>query len=188
MRTLIPMMMTATLALSSCATSTPTTYSPSYGDGHGYSDQRIEQDRFRTRFDAGSDMSMQQARDMALVQAAELTLEEGGDWFIVAAAAELTLEEGGDWFIVAAEDVSGNDRNPVQVGASVGRSFGSGGRSGSSVGLWSRIDGNAGEKTVSLEILIRSGDRELGPNSYDARDVIRNNPACGCDALLEETD
>ncbi|MDG2044507.1 MAG: hypothetical protein P8J78_07850 [Maricaulis sp.] len=171
MRTLIPMMMTATLALSSCATSTPTTYSPSYGDGHGYSDQRIEQDRFRTRFDAGSDMSMQQARDMALVQ-----------------AAELTLEEGGDWFIVAAEDVSGNDRNPVQVGASVGRSFGSGGRSGSSVGLWSRIDGNAGEKTVSLEILIRSGDRELGPNSYDARDVIRNNPACGCDALLEETD
>ena len=171
MRTLIPMMMTATLALSSCATSTPTTYSPSYGDGHGYSDQRIEQDRFRTRFDAGSDMSMQQARDMALVQ-----------------AAELTLEEGGDWFIVAAEDVSGNDRNPVQVGASVGRSFGSGGRSGSSVWLGSRIDGNAGEKTVSLEILIRSGDRELGPNSYDARDVIRNNPACGCDALLEETD
>jgi len=171
MRTLIPMMMTATLALSSCATSTPTTYSPSYGDGPGYSDQRIEQDRFRTRFDAGSDMSMQQARDMALVR-----------------AAELTLEEGGDWFIVVAEDVSGNDRNPVQVGASVGRSFGSGGRSGSSVGLGIRIDGNAGEKTVSLEILIRSGDREFGPNSYDARDVIRNNPACGCDALLEETD
>lgn len=171
MRNLIPVMILSAITLSACATSAPTTYAPSYGDGHGYSDQRIEQDRFRTRFDAGSDMSTQQAQDMALVR-----------------AAQLTLEEGGDWFIVASRDVSGNDRNPVQVGASVGHSFGSGGYSGRSVGLGIRIDGNAGEKTVSLEILIRSGEREIGPRSYDAREIIRNNPACGCDALLDDVD
>jgi hypothetical protein len=171
MRKFIPVLTIAALTLTACATSAPTTYRPSYGEGYGYSDQRIEQDRFRTRFDAGSDMSIERAQDMALIR-----------------AAQLTLEEGGDWFVVASEETSGNDRNPVQLGASVGRSFGSGRRSGSSVGLGIRIDGSAGQKTISLEILIRSGEREFGPNNYDARDIIRNNPACGCDALLEESD
>jgi hypothetical protein len=152
----------ALVALTACA-STPTLYAPASDGGHGYSQQRIEQDRYRIRFAAGSDMSIREVEDMALLRAAQITVEEGGDWFIVVSRAR-----------------EGNDRNPVRVGGSVGQSFGSRGRSGSSIGLGIHFDADAGEKTAMLEILIRSGQRDGNPNAYDARQVIDNNPACNC--------
>jgi hypothetical protein len=153
--------------LTACA-STPTLYAPASGDGHGYSQQRIEQDRFHIRFAAGSDMDIREAEDMALLRAAQVTLEEGGDWFIVVSRTR-----------------EGNDRNPVQVGGSVGQSYGSRGRSGSSIGLGIHFDTDAGEKTATLEILIRTGQRDGNPDAYDARQVVDNNPACNCYPLPE---
>jgi len=140
--------------LSSCAV-TPTAYAPANGSDRGYSEQQIERDRYRVHFDAGSDMSIEATEDMALRRAAELTLQEGGDWFLVAARFR-----------------EGNDRNPVRVGGSVGQTFGTRRYSGTSVGIGLHFDASAGDKRVTLEILIRSGDLPDDPDAYDARDVL----------------
>lgn len=157
MRTLIPLF--ALLVLAACSGG-PTSYQPAAGGDRGFSEMRIEQDRYRVRFAAGSDVTFDRAEDYALRRAAEITLREGGDWFEVVARAR-----------------EGNDRNPVGVGGSVSRSWGSGGFSGTGVGLGVRIDGNAGEKEVMLEILIRSGERPDRPQVYDARAILDHIPA-----------
>ncbi len=140
--------------LAACA-SAPTHYAPANGSDRGFSETRIEQDRYRVRFAAGSDMSFQEAEDLALRR-----------------AAELTLREGMDWFQVVTRQRDGNDRNPVGVGGSVGHTWGSGGFSGSGVGIGIRIDGNAGDKEVMLEILMRAGERPDMADAYDARAIL----------------
>ena len=144
--------------LAACA-SAPTRYAPAHGTDRGFSEMRIEQDRFRIEFAASSDASFQLAEDYALRRAAEVTLREGGDWFLVVARAR-----------------EGNDRNPVGVGGTVGQSWGSGGFRASGVGVGLRFDGSAGEKTVMLEILVRTGETPPEPQAYDARAVLAHAP------------
>ncbi|WP_138511389.1 CC0125/CC1285 family lipoprotein [Maricaulis alexandrii] len=142
------------LAVAACA-SAPTQYEAANGSDRGFSETRIEQDRYRVRFAAGSDTTFQQAEDYALRR-----------------AAELTLREGRDWFQVVSRHHEGNDRNPVGVGGSVGHTWGSGGFSGSGVGIGIRIDGNAGDKEVVLEVLLRDGPRPEQGDAYDARAIL----------------
>jgi hypothetical protein len=148
----------ALLVLSACSGG-PTTYQPAAGGDRGFSEMRIEQDRYRVRFAAGGDIGFDRAEDYALRRAAEITLREGGEWFQVVARTR-----------------EGNDRNPVGVGGSLGRSWGSDGFRASAVGIGLRIDGSAGEKEVTLEILIRSGPRADSPQAYDARAVLEHIP------------
>ena len=147
------------LALAAC-TAGPTRYEPAGESDRGYSSSRIESDRFRVRFAAGSDVSFEQSEAYALRRAAEITLEQGGDWFLVAGRAG-----------------EGNDRNPVGVGGSFGQSFGSHGYSGRSVGLGLSFDASAGEKVVTLEILVRQGEPLPLPDAYDAREVLAYSPS-----------
>ncbi|QNL18469.1 hypothetical protein HXX25_03425 [Hyphobacterium sp. CCMP332] len=141
--------------LTSCA-SAPTTYAPSAGSNRGYSERQIESDRFRIRFDGGSDVSFEELEDLALLR-----------------AAELTLERGGDWFEIVSRSSDGDDDRPVRVGGSVGQTFGSRRYSGSSVGLGIQFAPGAGDKTIFLEILIRSGPRPDLPDAYDARQIVQ---------------
>lgn len=152
MRALLIALCSASLA--ACA-SMPTTYTPENGTGRGYSEQRIESDRFRVHFDAGPDMSRREAEDLALRR-----------------AAELTLEEGADWFLVVGRFTEGDDRDPVRVGGGVGVGFGSGGYRSRNVGVGIQIDPSAGEKRATLEILIRSGEIDEDPNAYNAYQVL----------------
>ena len=152
MRLLLPL--ACSLSLAACANA-PTVYAPSGDSDRGFSEQQIESDRFRVHFDAGSDVNFNEAEDLALRRAAELTLEQGGDWFVVVARLR-----------------DGNDRNPVRLGGSVSQTIGNRGYSGSSVGLGISIDRSAGYKRVTLEILVRSGEPEDEPDAYDARDVL----------------
>ncbi len=142
------------LLVTACASVT-TSYVPENGTGRGYSEQRIESDRFRVYFDGGADVSFAEAEDYALRRAAELTL----------------LEEG-DWFLVVGRFTEGDDRDPVRVGGSVSQTFGSRGYRGSGVGIGLQFDPDAGEKRATLEILIRSGEIAPDPNAYDARQVL----------------
>lgn len=68
------------LALAACATPTP--YQPdgpgSYG---GYSEQRLESDRYRVTFAGNSVTSREQVEMSLLLRAAELTTQNGYDWF-----------------------------------------------------------------------------------------------------------
>jgi len=141
-------------AMTACA-SAPTQYGPASEGDRGYSELRIEESRYRVRFSGGSDITFDEAEDLALRRAAELTLENGGSWFLVVSRSR-----------------EGNDRNPVGLTGGARYSTGSGGWSSSGVGLGVRIDGDAGEKSVSLEIVIRDGDRPRLPDAYDAQSVL----------------
>ncbi|HWK36191.1 CC0125/CC1285 family lipoprotein [Sphingomonas sp.] len=71
--------------LSAC--STATTYHPATGSGYartGFSDQQIEQDRFRVTFSGNSYTSRETVERYLLFRAAELTLQSGNDYFIMA--------------------------------------------------------------------------------------------------------
>ena len=141
--------------LTACV-SAPTHYAPANGTDRGFSETQIEADRFRIRFDGGADVSFEELEDLALRR-----------------AADLTLERGGDWFEIVSRSSDGDDDRPVRVGGSVGQTFGSRRYSGSNVGIGIHFDPGAGDKTIHLEILVRSGPRPDLPDAYDAREVLQ---------------
>ena len=72
----------AVLALGACATST--TYAPANErSAYGFSEQRIENDRFRITFRGNSSTTRETVETYLLYRAAELTLENGYDHFVV---------------------------------------------------------------------------------------------------------
>jgi hypothetical protein len=71
---------TAALALSACATATP--YAPAgEGSRYGYAEQRIDADRYRINFSGNSVTSRDQVEMALLLRAAEVTSQNGYDWF-----------------------------------------------------------------------------------------------------------
>lgn len=72
----------AALLLVACATSTP--YGPASGKNpYGFSDQKIEDGRYRIVFRGNSSTTRETVETFLLYRAAELTLENGFDYFIV---------------------------------------------------------------------------------------------------------
>ncbi|MBA4803663.1 MAG: hypothetical protein H2038_03310 [Brevundimonas sp.] len=73
-------LVSAALALSACATATP--YGPAGGGSrYGYSEQRIDADRYRISFAGNSVTTREQVEMGLLLRAAELTVQSGADWF-----------------------------------------------------------------------------------------------------------
>jgi hypothetical protein len=75
---------TALFALSACATSTP--YQPETPGQRihgGYSEQRLGDNRFRVTFDGNTLTSRERVEGYMLYRAAELTVQNGYDWFRV---------------------------------------------------------------------------------------------------------
>lgn len=69
-----------TVLLTACATQTP--YKPAAERGaEGYTETRLTNDRYRISFRGNSLTPADTVRDYALLRAAELTLQEGQDWF-----------------------------------------------------------------------------------------------------------
>ncbi len=71
----------AALTLGACATSTA--YAPAGYNGQrgGYAEQRLENDRYRVSFSGNSVTSREQVEMSLLLRAAELTVQDGYDWF-----------------------------------------------------------------------------------------------------------
>ncbi|PWE17435.1 hypothetical protein DDZ18_07075 [Marinicauda salina] len=145
--------------LAACA-ATQTVYGPAADTERaiGYSEQRIESDRWRVSFTAGPDASAATAERLALRRAAELTLESGNEWFEI---------------VRRASDREGSGDSPVSVGGAVGGAVGSGGYSSSGVGLGvSFSPGRERRTTITLEIIAGSGEAPARPSVYDAREVL----------------
>jgi hypothetical protein len=71
----------AVAGLAACATSTP--YQPAEdGRGYGFSEQRIEENRFRITFRGNSSTTREMVENALLYRAAELTVQNGYDHFI----------------------------------------------------------------------------------------------------------
>ncbi|MEL7485962.1 MAG: hypothetical protein AAGJ87_01975 [Pseudomonadota bacterium] len=70
------------LIVSACATSTP--YGPaSERGGYGFAEQQIEQNRYRVTFRGNSSTRREDVENFLLFRAAELTVQNGFDHFIV---------------------------------------------------------------------------------------------------------
>ena len=83
MRTLL-FALGAVAVLSACATETP--YQPvgQHGDAYGYQEERIEANRYRISFRGNALTDRETVENYLLYRAAELTLQSGKDYFIVA--------------------------------------------------------------------------------------------------------
>jgi len=76
----LPVLALAVLA-ASCASQTP--YAPADGGRLGYSEQRIEENRYTVSFSGNSLTERQTVETYLLFRAAELTVNSGYDYFIV---------------------------------------------------------------------------------------------------------
>lgn len=75
------MLAASALLVAACATSTP--YGPAEnGKGYGFSDQRIESNRYRITFRGNSVTPRETVENALLYRSAELTVELGYDYFI----------------------------------------------------------------------------------------------------------
>ena len=68
--------------LTACATATP--YQPAVSDRYGFEEQRIENNRIRITFRGNTVTDRETVETYLLYRAAELTLQNGNDYFIVA--------------------------------------------------------------------------------------------------------
>lgn len=71
----------AVLSVAACATSTP--YQPADRSGYGFSEQRIEETKYRITFRGNSSTSRETVENSLLYRAAELTVEKGYDYFVM---------------------------------------------------------------------------------------------------------
>ena len=149
------------LMLSACASLAP--YGPQQAArGQGFSEQRIESNRFRVTYNGVG--AVGPVADRALFRAAQLTVDEGYDWF------EVTQR-----WIDGRPDSAGGVRPSVSIGAGSSR-YGGYRASGVGVGLGFDLSGPQPTSTT-LEIVMGRGQRPDRPDAYDARgvqDAIRN--------------
>lgn len=145
-------LVTATLTvLAACASSTA--YAPASGGGFGYSDQAIESNRYRVSYRG---RSADDAEAGALRRAAELTLQNGFDYFTVV-SRDVMAERSGP-------------QSSVGIGGSTG-----GWRSGVGIGVSVPISGGGSrDTTIRIEIVMGSGEKPDNPRSYDAQTVLTN--------------
>jgi hypothetical protein len=146
----------AFVVLAACA-SAPTTYTAAASaDDMGYREQRLETERYRVSFRGNSDLKGPQVEDMALRRAAELTLQNGYQWFQV---------------VSRNTDLAGGRYSPSGPTIGIGGSTGSFG-SGVGVGVGFNFGGDSREYQSTLEILMGRGDKPADPNAYDAQQVL----------------
>lgn len=106
------------LVLSACATETA--YRPATGTGYfrtGYSDRQVEPGRFLVSFGGNS-----------------YTSRETVEQYLLFRAAELTVQNGGDYFVMVDRDTDRQTRTYTTPGIGYGAGFGGWGRFGG--GLW----------------------------------------------------
>lgn len=152
----------AALSLAACATA-PTVYQAATGpNAVGYSEYRIEPDRYRITFRGGPGAPPEQVSDYALRRAADLALANGYDWFRVS-----------DRFIRQAA----GDNGP-RIGLGVGGGSGSyGWHGGSSLGVGLGTSFNLGggpSLAATIEVMFGKGAKPDGQDVYDARAIRRS--------------
>ena len=160
---------TAALALSACATATP--YGPAgVNSRFGYSEQRVDADRYRVSFSGNSVTSRDQVEVALLLRAAEVTAENGYDWF-----ATVNRATERDVRYAASPDPFYYDRYGPYWGPSW-RYY--------RRGLWSPWSDPFGPSMdireidryeATAEIVVGNGAKPAGdPNAFEAREVIQN--------------
>jgi hypothetical protein len=158
MKRLALLAVAASLALGACATQ-PTLYQPAVGQqAVGFSEYRIEPDRYRVTFRGGPGASATYVTDLALRRAADLALQNGYDWFRV---SDRVLQ-------------GQPDRGPrISFGVGGGgTSFGRHSATGLGVGVGTGFNlGGGPAVSATLEVMMGKGPKPPGADVYDARAI-----------------
>lgn len=148
------------LALSACASLAP--YGAQQGrGGQGFSEQRIESHRYRVTYNGVG--APGPVADYALLRAADLTTQEGYDWFEVV-QAWTDGRPGG----------AGGLRPSVSIGGGSSR-YGGYSASGVGVGVGLNLSGPQPTSTT-LEVVLGRGAKPDRPSVYDARSIQASIP------------
>jgi hypothetical protein len=144
------------LVLAACATA-PLYHPAASALAPGYSEQKLEANRYRVTFTGGDATPAGKVQDYALLRAAELTLSLGYDWFTVVGRSTVNQDTG---------------YGPGYFGA-----FGPpcglfGCRGGIYGGFWYDDFDNT-RLSASVEIVMGKGTKPNDPSAYDARDVAK---------------
>jgi hypothetical protein len=143
--------------LAACQTMAP--YGAQMGPrGQGYSEQRIESNRYRVTYNGVGDPMV--SADYALLRAADLAQQEGYDWFEVTAR-----------WTDGRPDSRGGLRPSVSIGGGSSR-WGPYRASGVGVGVGLDISGPQPTSTT-LEVVLGRGEAPDRADAYDAREVQR---------------
>lgn len=152
----------ATAALGACS-SGPTPYQPAAGYERGYSEQKIENDRYRISFKGNS-----------------LTGRETVENYMLYRAAELTLQSGYDTFTVVSRDTD-RDRDVRRTGGYYGSrlSYMYFSPRYGWIGAWDPFWTPSRYEEVTryeayAEIVMSRGPKGSDPNAFDARQVSQN--------------
>lgn len=143
-------------ALAGCATATP--YQPQQG-GFGYAEQKIESNRYRVTFAGNSSTELQTVENYVLHRAAEVTLAQGYDHFVVSDRA--TQGEA-------------DDRRPAVTFGFGGFGFGRHHHGG--IGIATTTGGREDTRYQgAVEILMKRGRKPADDvNAFDAREILEN--------------
>lgn len=171
-KTQVAFALVGALALGACA-STATPYQPAGTNGArgGYAEQRLEQDRYRVSFAGNSVTSREQVEMSLLLRAAEVTVENGYDWFTTVDRAT-----DRDSRIVATPDPFFMSYSPYSPYWGPRWRF-------SRRGLWSAYDPwhsdidfrQVDRYEATAEIKLGRGEKPANdPNAFNAREVIQN--------------
>jgi hypothetical protein len=148
------------LVLSACASLAP--YGAQQGPGgQGFSEQRIESNRYRVTYNGVG--APGPVADYALLRAADLTTQEGYDWFEVV-QAWTDGRPGG----------AGGVRPSVSIGGGTSR-YGGYSASGVGVGVGLNLSGPQPTSTT-LEVVLGRGTKPDRPSVYDARSIQASIP------------
>ncbi len=146
----------ACFTLVACAATGPTAYTAADDKGYGYSETRVEENRYRITYRGGGGVPADEVENYALMR-----------------AAELSVQNGYDWFHIVSRDVYGEEKGGVSLGAGVG-----GGSYGRHTGVNVGVGGNLGKVgaraffTARLEVVMGAGEHPEDGDVYDARSII----------------
>jgi hypothetical protein len=145
-------------ALAACAT--PTVFAPmTRPGGTGYSETRIQSDRYRITFRGGSDADQNRVDELALLRAAQVTLDAGCDWFSIVSRYGEAQPPRGPTLSVGGGTASWGRHSGSSFGMGVG---------GIPLGGGPILD-------ETIEIVLSKGTPPRGaPNAYDAHDIVRS--------------
>lgn len=149
------------IVLTACATTTP--YQPSIKNRPGFTDQRLENTKFRITFEGNSSTKLAVIENYVLFRAAEVTLANGFDYFSIVDQSR----ESESRF---------NTTGSTFGGAGFGRAgFFYGGGFGGGFGTTQSTTRERRAYTVGVVIETFKGNKPSGDASaYDARQVIDN--------------
>lgn len=145
------------LLLAACAQPTP--YQAAV-DGYGFTQQRLEDNRFRINFSGNSVTPLPVVEDYMLYRAAEITVDQGYDYFEI---SDKDINKSTRYFATYNAPIGGfYGRRYPRYGYGFGGGFGT--------GSYRPINSYTASANV---VLFKGAKPEDNSSAYDAKDVIR---------------